>query len=193
MRKNVMWIAAAGLGATVVLMGAAQSVGGKNQRPSSDETLLVAVKFNEGVWSAEPMSLLPCPSPSKPVSPPEQQLLFTAYDEKGEVLYQYGIMDPRLVLVEDPRELPEPLKQLDFVARLPFVHGLSKVELYVPAERQEPITSVEVSKVLAVYNEAGGSQQKAVCQVARDQVDAVNLPGFPTPPNGGGSTPPRVL
>lgn len=193
MRKNVMWIAAAGLGATAVLMGAAQSVVGKDQRPTSDETLLVAVKFNEGVWSAEPVSLLPCPSPSKPLSAPEQQLQFVAYDEKGEALYRFGIMDPRLILVEDPRELPEPLKQLEFVARLPYMHGLSKVEFSVPGERKEPVASVEITKVLAEYDAAGGVRQKAVCQVSSDRVDAEHTPGVPTTPNDGGSTVPRVL
>lgn len=139
------------------------------------------------------MSLLPCPSPSKPISAPEQQLQFVAYDEKGEALYRFGIMDPRLILVEDPRELPEPLKQLEFVARLPYMHGLSKVEFSVPGDRKEPVASVEISKVLAIYHEAGGIQQKAICQVSSDRVDAGHTPDLPASPNDGGVTAPRVL
>lgn len=193
MRKNVMWMVAAGLTVAAVLMGAAQSVVGKDQRPTSDETLLVAVKFNEGVWSAEPMSLLPCSSPSKPLSAPAQHVQFLAYDEKGEALYRFGIMDPRIVLVEDPRELPEPLKQLEFVARLPYMQGLAKVEISVPGERKEPVASVEIGRVLDEYNAAGGIQQKAACQVPSDRVDAANSPGSPAVPSDGGSVGPRAL
>ena len=193
MRKNVMWMAAAGLGAAAVLMGAAQSVVGKDQRPTSDETLLVAVKFNEGVWTAEPMSLLPCPSPSKPLSAPAQQVQFVAYDDKGEAQYRFGIMDPRIILVEDPRELPEPMKQLEFVARLPYMRGLSKVEISVPAEHKEPVATVEITKVVREYDAAGGIQQKAVCQVPSDRVDAATSPGAPITPNIGGSVALRAL
>lgn len=193
MSKNIMWMTAAGLGAAAVLMGAAQSVVGKDERPASDETLLVAVKFNEGVWTAEPMLLLPCPSPSKPLSAPAQQMQFVAYNEKGETLYRFGIMDPRIILVEDPRELTEPLKHMEFVARLPYTRGLSKVDVNVPRERKEPVASVEISKVLAEYEAVGGIQQKAVCQVPGDRVDAVMTPAPPFVPSNGDAVASREI
>lgn len=90
-----------------------------------------------------------------------------------------------LILVEDPRELTEPLKHMEFVARLPYTRGLSKVDINVPGERKEPVASVEISKVLADYEAVGGIQQKAVCQVPGDRVDAANTPAPPFVPSNG--------
>jgi hypothetical protein len=87
---------------------------------SAEMVLLVNMSYAEGRWQAQPAAVLPCGGPSKPDSLSATRSLYQLKSRDGTVLVQRYIENPRRLLVEDPRELSELLKETKFTLRVPI-------------------------------------------------------------------------
>jgi hypothetical protein len=88
---------------------------------SSGETvLLMNMTYAQGRWQAQPAAVLPCGGPSKPDSLSSTRSLYQLKNRDGKVLLQHYMANPRVLLVEDPRELAGLLKEMKFTLRVPI-------------------------------------------------------------------------
>jgi hypothetical protein len=88
--------------------------------PSGESVLLMNMAYAEGRWQARPGALLPCGGPSKPDSTSGTRSLYRLKSRDGKVLMQRFIENPRMLLVEDPREPSALLKATNFTLRVPI-------------------------------------------------------------------------
>ncbi len=101
--------------ACTLLSGAAWSAD-----TSGEIVLLVNMAYTQGRWQAEPTAVLPCGGPSKPDSVSGTRSVYQLKDRDGKVLLQRYLENPRLLLVEDPRENADLLKETKFTLRVPI-------------------------------------------------------------------------
>ncbi len=101
--------------ACTLLSGAAWSAD-----TSGEMVLLMNMTYAQGRWQAQPAAVLPCGGPSKPDSSSASRSLYQLRSRDGKVLLQRYIANPRMLLVEDPREPSELLKETKFTLRIPI-------------------------------------------------------------------------
>jgi hypothetical protein len=88
---------------------------------SAGETvLLMNMTYAQGRWQAQPAAVLPCGGPSKPDSVSAIRSLYQLKSRDGKVLLQHSMTNPRVILVEDPREPAGLLKEMKFTLRVPI-------------------------------------------------------------------------
>lgn len=87
---------------------------------SNESVLLVKMSYAEGRWQARPTAVLPCGAPSKPDSTAESRSVYRLRGRDGRVLFQHYITNPRIVLVENPKEAPPLRKAMEFTLRIPL-------------------------------------------------------------------------
>lgn len=98
-----------------------------NTSPSEDGVVLIDLKFNNGEWSAGLRDILPCGSPSKPPHfGAPQSAIFLSGDGTRPVA-QRLITNPRLPMIEDPREPPKLLEEVSFTVAVPYGKGARSV------------------------------------------------------------------
>jgi len=151
----------------IVVTGAGFGLAQGDKRVVSEESVLVDVAYDNGVWRGEVRSILPCGSPSKPLSPPEDHSVgFSVFDRSGKELYKHAFMDPRIVLIEDPRELPDLLTQVKFTAVLPYFPGMQEIRFFEDVQKRDAASLVvDMKYAVDQYEQAGGRAQKATCQI----------------------------
>ena len=134
----------------------------------TDNVMFVPVVYRDGVWyQGEEIQYAPCEPPSKPSLATDADPIIRAYTKEGEMAYEQRMRNPRLILIEDPKEPVALLKEISFELRLPYIRGISKVEFWeFPREQQEPSLVFEV-------NPEADIPGKADCQVPEFVPDAL--------------------
>ncbi|MCG8668220.1 MAG: hypothetical protein MI867_02315 [Pseudomonadales bacterium] len=134
----------------------------------TDNVMFIPVAYNQGQWfQANEIQFAPCEPPSKPNLGNEFDPVIRAYDAQGEEIYEQGMRNPRLILIEDPKEPAALLSQIRFELRLPYVRGISRIEFWeFPREQKEPSMVLEVPRDPQI-------PEKADCQVPEFVPDAL--------------------
>lgn len=134
----------------------------------TDNVMFIPVSYVQGQWfQSNEIQYAPCEPPSKPNLGNDMDPLIRAYDVQGELVYEKGMRNPRLVLIEDPKEPAALLREISFDLRLPYLKGISKVEFWeFPREQQEPSMVIEVDPEAQI-------PEKADCQVPEFVPDAL--------------------
>jgi hypothetical protein len=87
------------------------------ERPD-EVVLLIDMQYSDGRWEAAPFALLPCAGPSKPDALSGARSMYLLRGRDGNVLLQRYIDNPRIILIEDPREGSALLEQIHFRLRI---------------------------------------------------------------------------
>lgn len=134
----------------------------------TQNVMFVPVGYNQGQWyQADEVQVAPCEPPSKPSLANELDPSIRAFDGNGEEIYQQGMRNPRLVLIEDPKEPVALLSEIRFELRLPYVRGIERVEFWeFPRQQKEPSLVVKVDPNPQI-------PEKADCQVPEFVPDAL--------------------
>lgn len=106
--------------AAVTFACASLSVSASAAETSREMVLLMNMGYSQGRWQAQPAAVLPCGGPSKPNSTSATRSLYQLKNAEGKVLLQRYIQNPRILLVEDPREPTDLLKETKFTLRVPI-------------------------------------------------------------------------
>ena len=115
---------------SLVLFLVAGTAWAQRQERPDESVLLVAMAFNRGVWQAAPVKVLPCPGPSKPDSTAANRSMYQLKNRQGKVIFRHYITNPRIILVEDPREPAALLPRMKFALRIPIRHEGSRAVQY---------------------------------------------------------------
>lgn len=108
------------IGLPLLLMA---SVASAQDRERPDESVvLISLAYDHGGWRARAVGVLPCPGPSKPDAVGPSSSMFQIRNRDGRVLFRRYIMNPRIILVEDPREPAAMLRQMRFTLPIPIRH-----------------------------------------------------------------------
>ena len=134
----------------------------------TDNVMFIPVAYQDGEWfQRDNIQYAPCEPPSKPNLGTDADPVIRAYDLQGELMYTKGMRNPRLVLIEDPKEPVALLRKVAFELRLPYLRGISRIEFWeFPRKQQEP------SMIIRVDPDAN-IPDKADCQVPEFVPDAL--------------------
>lgn len=139
-----------------------------------EAVLLVQMTFDQGQWSAKPLKILPCGAPSKPDPLSRQRSTFTLRDVGGKLLFRRLITNPRIILVEDPKEPAKLLSKMDFTLAVPFVTGAASFQFFErEGDYREDHQKIKAAAATAVADlravianyERRGRQERASCQI----------------------------
>ncbi len=163
---------------SILLLAAGPALGQEQERPD-ESSLLIAMSYDGGVWQARATKVLPCPGPSKPDNLSPARSMFQLKNREGKVLYRRYILNPRIILVEDPREPAPLLKQTRFTLAVPIKHegkrgvqyrDVSAFEFFekVGTDRQQekPSVSVRLDKDMEELTRTAEAGKRVPCQVA---------------------------
>lgn len=133
----------------------------------TDNVMFIPVAYEQGKWfQADEVQYAPCEPPSKPNLGTDADPVIRVFNEQGERLYEQGMRNPRLVLIEDPKEPVALLQDIAFELRLPYLRGAYRVEFWeFPREQQEPSMVIQVDPQADI-------PEKADCQVPEFVPDA---------------------
>ena len=141
------------------------------QSPCLEAVVVLYLLFDEDEWGVGPdeVVVLPCPGPSALARGAEGDPLFRVRDAKGEVVLEYHIPNPRIMLIEDPSEEPWLLEQGSLDLRFGLIEGMETFEFwYDPLKQEQPTLVVDLRKAIEDYWEKEGPDQKASCQDPED-------------------------
>lgn len=114
------------------------------QSKERDAVLLINMQYDGDRWFAKGESVLPCAGPSKPDSRSSMRSMIRLTDKSGKTVTQRYITNPRLILVEDPKERPELLKEMSFSLRVPVKNAsedtLSRISTFEFSEKGEEVS-----------------------------------------------------
>lgn len=156
-------------GAIIALLSSA-SLAQPAQTPS---TALFEMNYSNGYWNAKLMDILPCDSPSKPYQASRTNSEIRLTDYYGKTLYQRALTNPRIILMEDPRENAKLLDKTHFVLRVPVQKNTATFDFYEDAKNRKSNkadASIYVADEIERYYAKGGNLQKAACQIARPEL-----------------------
>jgi len=139
-----------------------------------EAVLLVRMVFDQGQWRAKPLEILPCGAPSKPDPLTRRRSAFQLLDRSGKVLIRRFITNPRVILVEDPKEHTKLLSKLEFTLAVPFVEGATSFQFF-ERDRDYPddyrkmdeiagAANADLGDVVEAYQDKG-RQERAPCQI----------------------------
>jgi len=134
---------------------------------NKDSVVLVHLIFKDENWSVGPdeVLVLPCAAPTKFIRGTESDPLIRVLGSNNEPVYQRQMNNPRLILIEDPKEEPLLLEEVSFKLRFELMDGMEILEFwYDSLEQKEPSLIVDLRDAIKRYLEAGGPDQKAPCQ-----------------------------
>jgi hypothetical protein len=129
--------------------------------------VVLLLTFNDEDWLIGPdeVRVLPCPGPSALAGGAENDPLIRVLGSKNEVIQEYHIRNPRVMLIEDPSEQPWLLEKGSFDLRFGLVEGMETLEFwYDPLKQQQPTLSVDLRDAIREYWAKGGPEQEASCQ-----------------------------
>lgn len=162
---------------------------------ADESVLLVKMSYSNGKWQAKPVSVLPCGGPSKINSVSPTRSMFQLKSRDGKTLYRRYIENPRIVLVEDPKEEPPLLKETSFTLRIPLrssgktvvrekdVYNLEFFEQERKSEK--PTVKLNLSKAMPQLSKLR-SGKRISCQLVTPRMD--KLPELKPGPETGIST-----
>ena len=164
---------------SLVLFLVAGTAWAQRQERPDESVLLVDMAFNRGVWQAAPVKVLPCPGPSKPDSTATNQSMFQLRNRDGKVLFRRYIMNPRIVLVEDPKVPAGLLQTTKFTLRIPIRHEGARAVGYRDvhsfeffervsgdAARDKPSVSLRLDTAMERLTRTQDAGIRVPCQVA---------------------------
>ena len=153
----------------IFVAGSAQSAVVKDE-----SVVLIRMSFENGQWRAMPLEILPCGAPSKPDPLTRQRSAFQLMDGKNRVLFRRHITNPRIILVEDPKEEAELLSELEFTLAVPLVEGAALFQYFEHErdyrkdprgrEEQPTVATADLSEVIADF-EKRRHRERAPCQI----------------------------
>ena len=89
------------------------------QEQEDKAVLLVRMFYEAEQWSAKPLRILPCEAPSKPAPHTDRRSVLVLRGDDGKVLARRLITNPRIILIEDPKEQAKLLSQMEFTIAVP--------------------------------------------------------------------------
>jgi len=134
---------------------------------NKDSVVLVPLIFEKETWSLNPegVTVLPCAAPTKFIRGTEGDPLIRVLGANKEPVYERQMNNPRLILIEDPREEPSLLDEVSFKIRFKLADGMELFEFwYNPRAQEEPSVTVDLREAIKKYVDAGGVDQEAPCQ-----------------------------
>lgn len=148
---------------------------------ADESVLLIEMHFSKGKWQAKPLSILPCGGPSKVESTAPMRSMLQLKSRDGKILFRRHIGNPRLVLIEDPKEEPRLLAETTFTLRIPLrSQGRSMVsekEVYSfeffedSRDDKKPATRLNLSKVMPELSRLRTTNKRASCQLIKPRMD----------------------
>lgn len=148
---------------------------------SDESVLLVEMSYSNGKWQAKPITILPCGGPSKVNSVSPTRSMFQLKSRDGKALYRRYIENPRIVLVEDPKEDAPLLKETKFTLRIPLRSKgrtvVNEKDVYnfefFEQERksQKPVAQLNLSKVLPALSKQRKAGKLASCQLIEPRME----------------------
>lgn len=142
---------------------------------SDQSVLLIDMAYDDGRWYAEPAKVLPCAGPSKPDSLSENRSMYQLSSRDGKVLYRRFITDPRIILVEDPKEPVELADKVRFTLRIPLggkdKRAVRLDDAYVFEFYQQgrdpgkAAASIEVAELVQDFAKTRSAGEPAPCQI----------------------------
>ena len=140
---------------------------GYSQTKDSSSVVLVPLTFEDERWFLGPgeISILPCEAPSKFIQGAESDPLIRILGPEEKVIYQRQMRNPRLILVEDPKEVPPLLSKVSFNLKFALIDGMETFEFWYDRGRQKEATvTANLQDPIKEYMSKGGPLQKAPCQ-----------------------------
>lgn len=162
------------------LLLAASAAAAAPAQDGPNSVMLLDFNYAYGKWSVKPYKALPCEAPSKPDhwSPTSSRLVI--HDYWGKAVYQRAIANPRIILVEDPREPVDLLKKVSFTVAVPLTEEMSILAFHEGAnERKSPSARLDIGAAAAEYWASRASAKQADCQFPKP--DRSKLPRLPEP------------
>lgn len=168
----------ANIALAVILFGLIAPVSAER---TDESVLLIAMTYSKGQWSAKPISVLPCGGPSKADSLSATRSMFQLKAADGKILYRRYIENPRIILVEDPKEPARLLDETKFTLRIPIkeagkraiaqkdVHGFDFFEN--GREFKKPNASIRLDKLMPTLSRQLAVGKRASCQLIEPRVD----------------------
>ena len=148
---------------------------------SDESVLLMQMSYSNGKWQARPLTILPCGGPSKPNSVSPTRSMFQLKSRDGKALYRRYIENPRIVLVEDPKEDAPLLKETKFTLRIPLrskgrtvvsEKDIAHFEFFEQErESKKPVTRLNLSKALPTLSRQRKAGKLASCQLIEPRMD----------------------
>ena len=158
-------------------------------------SLMVDLAYSKGKWIAKPIEVMPCDGPGGvPLTRSDQSSMVQLLDQKGQVLYQRYMRNPRWVHFEVTKEGKKPDEFLDQVkvkliipiqvpdkrgSDIPMPNRLTFTETVGSSDRAS--VSVNIGRQLSRLYNASKSKKDFPCQL--EKVTADHLP----PLQGGSS------
>jgi hypothetical protein len=176
----------------LMLMGATSPSIAHQDHKDHDEqvnySLMVELAYSKGKWIAKPIEVMPCDGPGGvPLTRSDQSSMVQLLDQKGQVLYQRYMRNPRWVHFEVTKEGKKPDVFLDEVklklvvpiqipqsrsSNTPVPNRLTFTETVGSSDRAS--VSVNIGRQLSRLYKASKSKKDFPCQLER--VTADHLP-----------------
>lgn len=148
---------------------------------SDEAVLLIDMAYSQGRWQAKPAAVLPCGGPSKPDSISLTRSLYQLKNADGKVLMRRYIENPRIILVEDPREPSALLEEIKFRLRIPIRQegktAISPKEIQIfeffenGRHQREPSVVVRVDKELEAISKPTESGKRPSCAIVEPSLE----------------------
>ena len=177
---------------TLILVGAtAPSVAHQDHKDHNEQanySVMIDLAYGKGKWTAKPVEVMPCDGPGGvPLTRSERSSMVQLLDQKGQVLYQRYMRNPRWVHYESTKEGKEPDVFLEEVrlklviplqipqsrgSNIPMPNRLTFTETVGSSDR--PSLSINIGRQIAQLYKASQSKKDFACQL--EKVTADHLP-----------------
>ena len=159
-----------------------------NQNEETNYSLVVDLAYSKGKWIAKPIEVMPCDGPGGvPLTRSDKSSMVQLLDQKGQILYQRYLRNPRWVHYEVTEEGKKPDVFLDEVniklaipmqmpqsrgSNTPMPNRLTFMETVGSSDR--PSLSINIGRQIAQLYKASQSKKDFACQL--EKVTADHLP-----------------
>ena len=148
---------------------------------AEESVLLIDMTYSQGRWQAKPITVLPCDGPSKPDSISRTRSMFQLKSREGKVLFRRFIENPRIILVEDPKESVSLLKETRFTLRIPIrqegkrainLKDIHTFDFFESGREQEkPSVSARLDTSMPLLSKPQATAKRLSCQIAAPTAD----------------------
>ena len=138
-----------------------------NGQTKKESVIIIPLVYENGVWKSpvDSVKILPCKPPAKIWKASANNPRIVLKGENQKVIMDYNILDPRIILPEDPEGEYKLLDKVTYDLRLPFEEGIKNFEFFLdPIKSGEPTISLDLSKIVEEYKPTEAERRKAPCQ-----------------------------
>jgi len=159
-----------------------------NQNEETNYSLVVDLAYSKGKWIAKPIEVMPCDGPGGvPLTRSDKSSMVQLLDQKGQILYQRYLRNPRWVHYEVTEEGKKPDVFLGEVniklaipmqmpqsrgSSIPMPNRLTFTETVGSSDR--PSLAINIGRQIAQLYKASQSKKDFACQL--EKVTADHLP-----------------